>query len=281
MILCLDVGNSQIFGGVFEDDRLRVQFRRTSQLRSSSDEFGVFFRSVLRENNVDPDLVSEVGICCVVPDLLYSLRACCQKYFGVEPLVLRPGTKTGLKIRYRDPREVGADRIADAVGAMTLYPDRDLIVADFGTATTLCAITKDRQFLGGNIIPGVRLSMEALETRTAQLPSVEIVPPDAALGRSTVESIQAGLYWSNVGMVRELVARIADDVFGGEKPLVIGTGGFAQLFNREKLFDVVIPDLILTGLREVIRLNRASQPSPEASPRPRPGGGAARSGKPA
>ena len=256
MILCLDVGNSQIYGGAFEQDHLRIQFRRTSQLHSSSDEFGVFFRSVLRENNLDPDMIAEIAICCVVPDLLYSLRACCQKYFGVEPLVLRPGTRTGLKIRYRDPREVGADRIADAVGAVALYPDRNLIVADFGTATTLCAISRDKEFLGGNIIPGVRLSMEALETGTAQLPSVEIVPPDSALGRTTVESIQAGLYWSNVGTVRELVKRIAEDVFAGEKPLVIGTGGFAQLFNREKLFDVVVPDLILTGLLEVIKLNR-------------------------
>lgn len=256
MILCLDVGNSQIFGGIFVDDHLEVQFRRTSQLRSSSDELGVFFRSVLRENNVDPDQITEVAICCVVPDLLYSLRACCQKYFGIEPLVLRPGTKTGLKIRYRDPREVGADRIADAVGAVTLYPNRNLIVADFGTATTLCAISESREFLGGNIIPGVRLAMEALETKTAQLPSVEILPPDAALGRSTVESIQAGLYWSTVGTVNELVRRITDEVFGGEKPLLIGTGGFAQLFNREQLFDVVIPDLILIGLREVARLNR-------------------------
>lgn len=255
MILCLDVGNSQVYGGVFDGDHLVVQFRRTSQLRSSSDELGVFFRSVLRENNVNPDDVTVVAICCVVPDLLYSLRACCQKYFSIEPLVLRPGTKTGLKIRYRDPREVGADRIADAVGAVTKFPGRNLIVADFGTATTLCAITKEKEFLGGNIIPGVRLAMEALESKTAQLPSVEIVPPSSSLGRSTVESIQAGLYWSNVGMVRELVTRIQDEVFQEEAPLVIGTGGFAQLFNREKLFDEVIPDLILVGLREVIRLN--------------------------
>ena len=256
MILCLDVGNSQVYGGVFDGDELKVQFRRTSQLHSSSDEFGVFFRSVLRENNVDPDQIADIGICCVVPDILYSLRACCQKYFGIEPLVLRPGVKTGLQIRYRDPKEVGADRIADAVGAMKLYPDKNLIIADFGTATTLCALSADKQFLGGNIIPGVRLSMEALETRTAQLPSVEIIPPGCVLGRSTVESIQAGLYWSNVGTVRELVSRISDEVFAGEKPLVIGTGGFAQLFSREKLFDAIIPDLILTGLREVIRLNR-------------------------
>lgn len=257
MILCLDVGNTQVFGGVFDGDTLQVQFRRTSQLTSSSDELGVFFRAVLRENGIDPDGITEVAICCVVPDLLYSLRACCQKYFSLEPLILRPGTKTGLKIRYRDPREVGADRIADAVGAVKLFPGRNLIVADFGTATTICAITKDREFLGGNIIPGVRLAMEALESRTAQLPSVEIVPPGTSIGRSTVESIQAGLYWSNVGMVRELVTRMSAEVFAEEPPLVIGTGGFAQLFNRENLFDEVISDLILTGLLEVSRLNAA------------------------
>ncbi|MCB1694373.1 MAG: type III pantothenate kinase [Pseudomonadales bacterium] len=266
MILCLDVGNTQIYGGLFVDERLKFQFRRTSQLRSSSDELGVFFRSVLRENGIDPDGITEVAICCVVPDVMYSLRAACQKYFNTDPLVLRPGTKTGLKIKTRDPREVGADRIADAVGAVSLYPDRNLIVADFGTATTICAISRQKEFLGGNIIPGVRLSMEALETRTAQLPSVEIMPPETAVGRSTIESIQSGLYWSNVGMVKELVSRITTEVFGGEHPFVIGTGGFAQLFNREKLFDAVIPDLILTGLLEVIRLNRLPEPVAKAAP---------------
>jgi len=255
MILCLDVGNTQIYGGIFEGDQLTLQFRRTSQLRSSSDELGVFFRTVIRENDIDPKFIDQIAICCVVPDLLYSLRATCQKYFNIEPLVLKPGTKTGLKILYRDPKEVGADRIADAVGAVQLYPDRNIIVADFGTATTLCAISSRKEFLGGNIVPGVNLSMQALEERTAQLPSVEIVPPTTAIGRSTIESIQAGLYWSNVGMVRELLTRITEEEFANEPPVVIGTGGFAQLFNREKLFDIVIPDLILTGLREVIRLN--------------------------
>ncbi|HCC45911.1 MAG TPA: type III pantothenate kinase [Gammaproteobacteria bacterium] len=257
MLLCLDVGNSQIFGGLFDGEGvLQVQFRRTSQLRSSSDELGVFFRTVLRENDVDPDLIADVAICCVVPDLLYSLRACCQKYFSLEPLVLRPGIKTGLKIQYRDPREVGADRLADAVGATTIFPGKNLIVADFGTATTLCAITRKKEFLGGNIVPGVRLAMEALEERTAQLPAVEIIPPRNALGRSTIESIQSGLYWSNVGMVRELISRIIAEEFEDDPPLVIGTGGFAQLFIREKLFDRVVPDLILEGLREIVRLNR-------------------------
>ena len=255
MILCLDIGNSQIFGGVFGNESLELTFRRTSQLRSSSDELGVFFRTVLRENDIDPKSITKVAICCVVPDLLYSLRATCQKYFRIEPLILRPGIKTGLKILYRDPREVGADRIADAIGAVKLYPERNIIVADFGTATTICAISHKKEFLGGNILPGLNLSMRALEEKTAQLPSVEIVPVKTAIGRSTVESIQAGLYWSNVGMVRELVKRISEEEFSTGNPVVIGTGGFAQLFNRQKLFDEVVPDLILKGLRELIRLN--------------------------
>ena len=170
--------------------------------------------------------------------------------------MLRPGVKTGLKIAYRDPKEVGADRIADAIGAIKLFPDRHLIVADFGTATTVCAIRSDRTFLGGNILPGVRLSMEALEMRTAQLPSVEIKPVKNAIGTTTIESIQTGLFWSNVGMIKELVSRITAQEFSDEAPLVVGTGGFVHLFDSEQIFDHVVTDLILTGLLEVLRLNR-------------------------
>ena len=256
MILGLDVGNSQIYCGVFENERLKVQFRRTSTTRSSSDELGIFLRAALRENGVDPDEIDEVACCSVVPDLNYSLRACCQKYFSIEPMIMRPGIKTGLKIRYKDPKEVGTDRIADAIGAVKLFPGRNLIVVDFGTATTVCAINKDREFLGGNILPGLRLSMDALEANTAQLPSVEIKPVRSSIGRTTVESIQSGLYWSHVGMVKELTGRITAEVFAGDPPVVIGTGGFSHLFDRERLFDEVVPDLILTGLLEALRLNR-------------------------
>jgi type III pantothenate kinase len=255
MLLCLDVGNSQIYCGVYDEEDLVLQFRRTSSTRSSSDELGVFMRAALRENGVQPEAITRIAVCSVVPDMIYSLRSCCQKYFQMEPLVMRPGIRTGLKISYKDPKEVGADRIADAVGAIKLYPDRNIIVVDFGTATTVCAISKHREFLGGNIVPGVRLAMDALEEKTAQLPSVEIVPVRSAIGRSTVESIQNGLYWSSVGMVKELVTRITAEVFADEPPLVIGTGGFAHLFDGEDLFDAVVPDLILEGLREAVRLN--------------------------
>ncbi len=255
MILALDVGNSQIYCGVFDGDTLKTQFRHGSSARSSSDEIGVFLRGALRENGVSPEEIETVAISSVVPELNYSLRACCQKYFDIEPMLMRPGIKTGLKIAYKDPKEVGSDRIADAMGAVKLFPDRNLIVVDFGTATTVCAISKDRTFLGGNIMPGVRLAMEALEAKTAKLPSVEIKPARTAIGKTTVDSIQSGLYWSNVGMVRELATRITEEAFPDEAPLIIATGGFAHLFDRESLFDHVVSDLILTGLLEALRLN--------------------------
>ncbi|MCP5179754.1 MAG: type III pantothenate kinase [Pseudomonadales bacterium] len=255
MLLALDVGNSQIYCGVFDGERLVVQFRRTSQQKASSDEIGVFLRAALRENDVDPKQIDAIVGCSVVPDLNYSIRACCQKYFQLEPLMLRPGIKTGLKIKYKDPKEVGADRIADAMGAVRLYPDRHIIIVDFGTATTVSAITRDREFLGGAIMPGVRLAMEALEARTAQLPSVEIKPRRNVIGRSTIESIQSGLYWSNVGMVKELSTRMSQEAFPDEAPMLIATGGFSHLFDREDLFDAVVPDLILVGLLEAARLN--------------------------
>ncbi len=255
MILALDVGNSQIYCGVFDDAKLVTQFRHASTARTSSDEIGVFLRGALRENGVNPEHIKTIAISSVVPELNYSLRACCQKYFGLEPMLMRPGVKTGLKIAYKDPKEVGSDRIADAMGAVKLFPDRNLIVIDFGTATTVCAIAKDRTFLGGNIMPGVRLAMEALEAKTAKLPSVEIRPVKNAIGKTTIGSIQSGLYWSNVGMVRELTQRISAEAFPDEAPLVIATGGFAHLFDREQLFDHVVSDLILTGLLEALHLN--------------------------
>src|SRR5499427_5814003 len=195
MLLTLDVGNSQIFGGVYDGEKLRITFRRTSTVRASSDELGTSFRVTLRENGIDPDGIDMAAICSVVPDAVHSLRNCFRKYFRFEPYVLQPGSKTGLKIRYRNPLEVGADKIANAIGALSRFPGRNLVIIDFGTATTLCAVSKDKEYLGGIITPGINISMAALESQTARLPVVEIVRPSEALGRSTVESIQSGLYY--------------------------------------------------------------------------------------
>ncbi len=255
MTLCLDVGNTQIHGGVFDGDKLKMQFRRTSEFRASSDELGMFLRAVLRENDVDPDTVKQIAMCSVVPDAIYSLRNACIKYFNKTPFVLQAGVKTGLKIKYRNPLEVGADRIANSIAASALYPGENIIIVDFGTATTFCAINGDHEYLGGVILAGLRISMEALETRTAKLPSVEIVSLKETLGRSTVESIQSGLYFGNIGMVKEIKARLIEECFAGAKTRVIATGGFSSLFEKANLFDKIIPDLVLKGLNHALQMN--------------------------
>ena len=256
MLLMLDVGNSQIFCGVYDGEQLRTTFRRTSSVRASSDEFGTFFRSTLRENGVNPGEIDMAAICSVVPDAVRSLRNCFRKYFGFEPFLLQPGVKTGLKIRYRDPSEVGADKIANAIGALSLFPGRNLIIVDFGTATTLCAVSKDREYLGGIITPGINMSMAALESQTARLPTVEIVRPAAVLGRSVVESIQSGLYYATLASVRFLAASISKERFAGEQPIIVGTGGIGRLFEDEDLLDEFVPELPLLGLRRAMELSQ-------------------------
>jgi type III pantothenate kinase len=255
MILALDVGNSQIYGGVFEGDALRFQFRKSSKQANSSDELGMFLRSVVRENGMDPAGIHQVALSSVVPAMVHSLKGACAKYFDAKPFILQAGVRTGLKIRYRNPLEVGSDRIATAIAATHLFPGRDLIVADFGTATTYSVITADRDYLGGMIMPGLRISMEALELQTAKLPAVEIVAPEELIGRSTVENIQSGLYYGALCALQGVVERIRRDVFSGREVTVIGTGGFARLFERERVFDAHVPELILTGLNLALKMN--------------------------
>jgi type III pantothenate kinase len=256
MLLCLDIGNSQLHGGVF-DSGLRLQFRKTTHPLGSSDEFGVFFTAVLRENGVDPGAVRRVSICSVVPQALYPIRSACVKYFRCEPFVLQAGVKTGLKVKYRNPHEVGSDRIAGAIGATLRRPASNVIVVDCGTATTLDVVTAGGDYLGGAILPGVGISVETLAGRTAKLPTVEITRPTAALGRSTIESIQSGVYHGHAGAIRRLVNEITREAFGSESRSVIGTGGFARLLEPEGLFDEVVPELVLLGLRHAEQLNRA------------------------
>jgi type III pantothenate kinase len=255
MILTLDVGNSEIFGGVFLNRELTIRFRKPSRQPTSSDELGLFLRGVLRENGGNPSSVEQIAFCSVVPEIIYSLRSCCRKYFGLDPFILQAGVKTGLNIRYRNPLEVGPDRIANAIAATHLYPDRNLIIIDFGTATTFDVVRASRDYLGGIILPGLRISMEALERNTARLPNVEIVRVTELVGRSTVECIQSGLYFGNRAVIHELTREIRDEAFRGESAVVIGTGGFSRLFEHEKVFDVLRPDLILVGLERALFLN--------------------------
>lgn len=255
MTLCLDVGNSQIFGGVFSGDELKFTFRRASRTGASSDELGLFLRAVLRENQIDPSKIRRIALCTVVPEVLHSLRNCCLKYFNLSPFILQAGVKTGLKIKYRNPLEVGADRIADSLGAIEAFPNEDVIVIDFGTATTLSVTNSRKEFLGGAILPGVKISMEALDAKTSLLSSVEIIKVDQVIGRSTAESIQSGLYFGTLGAMKELIGRIRKEAFDGNLGRVVGTGGFASLFEGSGIYDVEIPDLVLRGLNLALKLN--------------------------
>jgi len=259
MKLCLDVGNSHIYGGVYESGKAMLTFRKASKLGSSSDEYGLFFRSVLRENGIDPNQVSEIALCSVVPEVVYAISAACQKYFDIRPFILQAGVKTGLKIQYRNPLEVGADRIANAIAGIDMFPGKNLILVDLGTATTLCAVGNDRSYKGGVILPGLKMSMQALESGTSKLGSVEIIRKDTCLGRTTAASIQSGLYFGHLGALQEVMQRIKLEEFGGQRPKVIATGGFAALFGRTGLFDQVVQDLVLRGLLTVLEMNSAEQ----------------------
>jgi type III pantothenate kinase len=224
MKLCLDVGNSHIYGGVYDAGRSLLTFRKASKIGSSSDEYGLFFRAVLRENHINPDDVSAVAMCSVVPEVVYTISGACQKYFAKAPFILQAGVKTGLKIHYRNPLEVGTDRIANAMGAIEKFPGEDLVIVDLGTATTICVISKDRTYRGGIILPGLKMSMQALESGTSKLGSVEIVRKEICLGRTTTASIQSGLFFGHLGALREILHRVRLEEFDGERPKVIATG---------------------------------------------------------
>lgn len=263
MLLCLDIGNSHLYGGVFSGNDLILHFRHTSK-GNTSDEWGVFLRCVLRENNCPLDEITSIAICSVVPPLDAAIRVACRNYFAIEPFFLQSGVNTGLKIQYRRSEDVGADRIANAIAATHLFPLTSLIVLDFGTATTFCAIDAEKNYLGGAILPGVHLALNALSKNTAQLPSVDIINVKQVVGKSTVESIQSGVFYGALGACRELIARIKEDVFPHMPVKVLATGGLSFLFEDYGIYDQHLPDLVLHGLRLAAEMNPPTIP-PESS----------------
>ncbi len=253
MMLCIDVGNTQIYGGVFQEDEIVLRFRHASRV-STSDEFGVFLKTVLRENQCDPAQIHAISICSVVPQIDYSIRSACIKYFSIEPFFLQASVNTGLNIHYNQPGDLGADRLANAIAATHQFPNQALIVIDFGTATTFCVIDAHKNYLGGVILPGIRSSVDALCRNTAKLPAVDIVKVDEVIGKSTTESIQSGVYYGAIGSCRELITRIKRVTFQEQSSLVLATGGFASFFDHCGLYDHLLPDLVLHGLRIAVDL---------------------------
>lgn len=243
-------------GGIFDGDKLVLQFRQTTNKNSTSDEIGIFLRSVLRENGVDSGSIEDSCCCSVVPPINYSLSSAIKKYFNIEPLFIQSGIKTGLKLKYANPKEIGADRIAAAIGAVTKHPNENLIVIDMGTATTIDVVTKGKEYLGGAIMPGLKISMQALASGTAKLPTVEIVRPNRICGQSTIEAIQSGIFYGNAGSIKEICYQYQKQIFRGERTLVVGTGGFARTFEEYGLFDEIVPELVLLGVKNALEMNR-------------------------
>lgn len=256
MILCLDVGNSQIFGGVFtEDGTLLIRFRHETNRTATSDQLGIFIRQVIREINIDPGHIKKIGIGSVVPSLDYSLGSACIKYFNIEPFWLTASTCPGLKIKIDNPAQVGSDLIATALAGCHLFPQKNMIIVDFGTATTFAAVSAAKEFLGAVIQAGIRTSMKALQLNTDQLPSVQIVKPRMVLGRDSIGAIQSGLYYGQIGAIKEIIRGISGEVFPNEPYLALGTGGMSHLTEEEKIFDAILPDLVLEGIRLALLTN--------------------------
>lgn len=255
MNLCIDVGNSQIFGGVLDGSKNMLSFRLNTQSKTTSDELGISLSTILQNNKISPEDIQKIVICSVVPSADHALKEACKNYLHKEPLFLKNDLKTNLTIKYKNPREVGADLIANSIAAVHKYPQKNIIIASFGTATVLSAITAKGEFLGGSILPGFRVSMEALAHNTAKLPHIDITKPNYILGSTTQECIQSGLFISQLGAVNEFVKGINEAYFKEEPPIVLATGGFSYLFENQKPFDAVIPDLILQGLQVFLQMN--------------------------
>ena len=256
MKMCLDFGNSQLYGGLYKDKSMVVSFRKSMNKGISSDEMGIFLKSVIKENGFQPEEIKSINFCSVVPEFNHSIKNSCMNYFGITPLALEPGVKTGLQIKYINQSEVGADRIANAIAACELHPNRDIIVVDMGTATTFDVVTKNKEYLGGAIIPGISIGMESLVQRTAKLPMVEIIKPKDVCGKSTVQSIQSGLYFGNLGAIKEICREITESCFDGNKVFVLGTGGISGLYDELGVFDEINKDLVLEGLIKLEELNK-------------------------
>ena len=255
MLLALDVGNTNVTLGVFENDSLRATWRFATDIEKQADEYGVLMLTLLQHQGLAATDVGESVMACVVPDLDPVFEAVCSRYFDVRPLVVGTGVRTGLRVLYDSPRDVGADRVADAVAAVHLYGPPPLIVVDLGTATVFDAIGQEGDYLGGALAPGLGIASEALFRRAAKLYRVELSRPKAAIGRNTVSAMQSGILFGYVGLVEGIVHRMKEELGGQAR--VIGTGGYAELIARETdVIDTVDVDLTLQGLRIIYDLNR-------------------------
>jgi type III pantothenate kinase len=263
MLLAFDVGNSNIVLGVFKDGKLITNWRIETDPRKSADEYGMLVNQLFQYEGLKTTDVKDVIISTVVPSVLFTLQHLSMKYFNRRAITVESGVKTGLIVKYDNPKQVGADRIVNAVAAHAKY-DGPLIVIDFGTATTFCAITEKAEYLGGTIAPGLKISSEALFSMTAQLPKVELEEPGKVICKNTIRSMQSGLVYGHMGMIQFIVDRMKkelSEITGNDKaPKVIATGGMASMIAEGvECIDEVDKMLTLEGLKIIYEKNRKSR----------------------
>ena len=266
MLLAFDVGNTNIVLGVFKDGEMVTNWRLETDNRKSADEYGMVIHQLFQYENLDVNEVEDVIISTVVPSILYTLQHLSQKYFDTRAIVIGPGLKTGLVVKYDNPKQVGADRIVNAVAAHAKYGG-PLIVIDLGTATTFCAITAKAEYIGGTIAPGLKISSDALFEKTAKLPKVELEEPGSVICRNTINSMQSGLVYGHMGLVEFIVKKMKRELaeyckgeISEEDIKVIATGGLATLVNSGvDCIDYVDKLLTLEGLEMIYRKNKKSK----------------------
>ncbi len=257
MLMAIDVGNSNIMLGVFDQNQIVTNWYIPTHPDSTPDELGIMVKNLLREGSLSEKDITAISTSCVVPPLLLSLDKMSRKYFLVEPLIVGPGIKTGLNILMDNPREVGADRIVNAVAGYHFYGG-PLIIVDFGTATTFCVISDQGDYLGGVIAPGIGISTQALFARAAKLPRVELVKPRRVIGKDTITGMQSGFIYGFAGQVDGIVRRMSKEL--SAEPFVVATGGFAEyIFAESETIKQVNPLLTLEGLRLVYERNRGHE----------------------
>ncbi len=253
MLLVFDIGNSNIVLGTYEGKKLVRHWRISTDRQKTGDEYGMLIANLFRFQGIRMSDIDAIIISSVVPPLVVPIIKMCERYFRLRPLVVGPGIKTGIKLKYENPREIGADRIVNSVGAFDQYGG-PLIVVDIGTATTFDIVDSNGDFLGGVIAPGIGVSAEALFQRAAQLPRIGLIPPKTVICRNTVSGMQAGVIFGFVGQIDEIVRRIKDEM--KQEMRVIATGGMAKMISREsKTIDKVDNFLTLTGLRVLYERN--------------------------
>jgi len=254
MLLAIDIGNTDTTLGAFEGEELRATWHVATGIHRMADEYAALLLNLLHHQGVDTSDIKEAVLCSVVPPLVATFEELFQRYFNISPLVVEAGVKTGVRIRMDNPREVGADRIVNAAAAHHLYGG-PIIITDLGTATTFDTVSKEGDYLGGAIAPGIATATEALSAQAAMLPRVELVHPQRAIGTNTIAAMQSGIIFGYVGLIEGIVARIQQEL--GEKAKVVATGGYAELIATETaVIDVVNLNLTLIGLRLVYLMNK-------------------------